>query len=147
MLFPVRHSIVQCGPSAAAMPARFTCLVQKIGQRHDSYRLAGVNDNQAPDRMTSHQVGSFVDGRLGPNRDDGPRHEVGHDGAPRFVPSFRTALEVARGQHPNELAFFFDEQVMDAAAAHMPTGCGGRRPGSDDLHASSHDFRDWCHAL
>ena len=35
---------------------------------------------------------------------------------------------------------------MDAAAAHVLTGCGRRRPGSDDLYASSHDFRDWCHA-
>jgi hypothetical protein len=35
---------------------------------------------------------------------------------------------------------------MDAAAAHLLTGCGRRRPGSDDLDASSHDFRDWCHA-
>jgi hypothetical protein len=36
--------------------------------------------------------------------------------------------------------------VMDGAAAHVLTGCRRWRPGSDDLHASSHDFGDWCHA-
>lgn len=146
MLLPVRHSMVQCGPSAAAMPARLTCQVQKIGKRHDSYRLAGADDNQAPDRMTSHQVGSLVDGGLGRNSDDGRRHEVGDDGSPRFIPSFRAPLEVAGGQHANQFAIFFDEQVMDAAAAHVLTGGGRRSPWSDDLYASSHDFRDWCHA-
>lgn len=95
MLFPVRDSIVQCRSSTAAMPAGFTRLVQKIGKRYDSGRLAGIDDNQTADRMPSHQVGSLVDGGPGSNRDDGRRHEVGDDGSSRFIPSFRTPLEVA----------------------------------------------------
>ena len=67
MLLPVRHSIVQCGPSTAAMPARFTRLVQEIGKGHDSDRLTGIDDYQTPDRMASHQVRSLVNG--GPGSD------------------------------------------------------------------------------
>jgi hypothetical protein len=97
MLFPVRHSIVQCRSSTAAMPARFTRLVQKISKRHDSYRLAGIDDDQTPDRMPSHYVGSLVHGGLGSNRDDLRRHELGNDGSSRFIPSSRSAIEVAGG--------------------------------------------------
>jgi hypothetical protein len=95
--------------------------------------------------MTSHQVGRLVDGGRGSNRDDGRRHEVGNDDPSRFIPAFRTPLEVAGRQHANQFAIFLDEQVMDAAAAHVLTRCGRRRPGSNNLNASRHDFRDWCH--
>lgn len=140
MLFPVRHSIVQCGSSTAAMPASFTRLVEKIGKRHDSYRLAGVDDDQTPDRMPSHYVGSLVHGGLGSHRDDLRRHEFGNDGSSRFIPSPRSPIEVAGGQHANQLAAFLDEEVVDASPAHVLARGGCRRAGSNDLDASSHDF-------
>ena len=61
MLLPVWDAKAQRRSSTAAMPARFTRLIQEIGKGHDSYRLTGIDDYQTPDRMTSHQVRGLVD--------------------------------------------------------------------------------------
>jgi len=95
MLLPVWDAKVQRRSSTAAMPARFTRLIQEIGKGHDSYRLSGIDDYQTPDRMASHQVRSLVDRGLRSNRDDRRRHEVADDGSSRFIPSSRTPFEVA----------------------------------------------------
>ena len=95
MLLPVWDAKVQRRSSTAAMPASFTCLVEKIGKRHDPCRLAGIDDYQTPDRMASHQVRSLVNGGPGSDGDDRRRHEVGNDGSSRFIPSSRAPFEVA----------------------------------------------------
>ena len=95
MLLPVWDAKVQRRSSTAAMPVRFTRLIQEIGKGHDSCRLAGIDDNQTADRMASHQVRSLVNGGPGSDGDDRRRHEVRNDGSSRFIPSSRAPFEVA----------------------------------------------------